>query len=756
MKLRAILPLAVTLLLGSGAARADFLKNLTSPGPLAKGHDKLDGQCDKCHVPFKGIPNSACLACHTGTERRIKQGLGPHAVADKEGRKCSSCHTDHKGRNHPLSPKVDSTFVHAITGFLLDGKHAQAKCESCHKPNKTGTPAWVDLPRTCKGCHEDTHRGALGSKCESCHTAQTWKPATRTIAQHQIDMTGKHAGLTCQQCHSDGKHLTAKSSCGDCHEQNHGPTKAPCATCHNTKDWKSATFKHDFCTCILPGKHQTAPCLSCHPNFKWTPTPFACSSCHTKERKHEELGPCSQCHSALSWKTKAFDHNRPQVGFKIEGEHTEAACENCHKQKGVFRGAPKTCEGCHKTPLHGDFGACAKCHNTSGWMKTSFSHSKTAFPLDNKHDQVTCQTCHRELPRGAFKSGPNQCATCHKDPHKGQFLSPPSSPTPAPTPPKSGSLSPGLDAVFGVKLAGPLSALPKAHTSKPLGCLDCHTTKGWSPSTIDSKRHADTLGFPLLGKHEGTRCASCHTDGQFVGTPRDCNQCHLDRHRGKLGNRACAECHDEQGWKPKGPFAHEALTGFALEGSHAKVACAECHGQRHEKLAQSTTTPTCATCHQPKHGKQFGETCTQCHTPTEWKKVPSFDHRQTMFPLDRRHQAVACQSCHDPKRVPRLDGNCATCHGNPHRGRTQLECSDCHRADRFTLVRFDHDRTIFPLRGRHFTTPCRDCHTNDQFTGIRSECVSCHRADRARADAEHLDHRGFSFDCASCHKPFKW
>src|SRR5207237_9417996 len=128
-------------------------------------------------------------------------------------------------------------FQHSTTGVALDGKHLKAKCASCHKNNK-----WADLPRDCSGCHSDFHKGGLGGKCDVCHTTIEWKPATRTIKQHKLDMSGKHEGLQCVQCHSKGTHLTSVSSCGDCHEQQHGGTKAPCATCHTTRDWKWASF----------------------------------------------------------------------------------------------------------------------------------------------------------------------------------------------------------------------------------------------------------------------------------------------------------------------------------------------------------------------------------------------------------------------------------------------------------------------------------------------------------------------------------
>ena len=698
-------------------ARAD-LNALVSPGPLSAPHAALDGKCDACHVPFKGVPDAACLACHATTAQHIADRRGPHAEYAQKGQKCATCHVDHRGRTHALSPAPDKGFDHKTTGFPLEGQHASRPCASCHKAGPNG-PKWAPLPMACKACHTDVHKGGFGDRCGACHSAARWKPTTRAIADHKLDMHGGHAGLPCAKCHEAGAHLATTSRCDDCHKQGHGGTKAPCATCHNTTDWHQATFTHDFCSCILPGKHQTAQCLQCHPKFRFTPTPFECAACHLKDRKHEDLGACAQCHSALSWKTKTFDHNKAHAGYapwRLDGHHLEVGCENCHKQKGQFRGAPRACEGCHKVPKHGDFGACAKCHVTAGFDKPRFSHDKTRFPLDGGHKAVACETCHARFKPGAFTPGPNACATCHTDVHDGQF----------------------------------------ARSSKPRGCADCHTPAAWKPSTVSVARHAE-LGYPLVGRHVAVKCASCHLAGQFAGTKHACADCHVDRHRGRLGND-CAKCHEERGWKPPRPgFDHGAATGFQLAGAHDGLACGQCHGASHDRLA-TVAKVTCATCHTPRHGAEFGADCTKCHKPTRFSDVPAFDHTRTLFPLERRHAALPCVACHDATK-PRRAGDpttCRPCHGDPHRGRTQAECGDCHRADRFSLVRFDHDRTAFPLRGRHFVTACRDCHTNDQFVGIRGECVACHRGDRRRADAMHVDHRTLPFDCSECHKAFNW
>src|SRR5262249_28761387 len=121
--------------------------------------------------------------------------------------------------------------------------------------------------------------------------------------------------------------------------------------------------------------------------------------------------------------------NKQVPRFPIEGKHTEVSCENCHTRPGsaalVFRGTPTACEGCHKVPKHGDFGACAQCHTTQGFAPQTFSHDKTRFPLAGPHEKVACETCHARFKKGSFAPGPNACAVCHGDPHQGQFTGQP-------------------------------------------------------------------------------------------------------------------------------------------------------------------------------------------------------------------------------------------------------------------------------------------------------------------------------------------
>jgi hypothetical protein len=218
----------------------------------------------------------------------------------------------------------------------------------------------------------------------------------------------------------------------------------------------------------------------------------------------------------------------------------------------------------------------------------------------------------------------------------------------------------------------------------------------------------------------------------------------------------CATCHVESAWKEHAPFDHKLKTGFALEGAHATALCAECHVAGNKLTTANHAPPSCATCHHSEHGEAFGPDCRSCHNFTRFADARNFDHAATAFPLERRHASIRCASCHTPKVARLPDQNCRTCHGDPHGGRTFLDCGDCHRPDNWLLVRYDHDKAEFPLKGKHFFTPCKACHTNDVWSGLRRECVSCHRGDRQQADIHYPSHAALTWDCIDCHRPWSW
>jgi hypothetical protein len=183
-------------------------------------------------------------------------------------------------------------------------------------------------------------------------------------------------------------------------------------------------------------------------------------------------------------------------------------------------------------------------------------------------------------------------------------------------------------------------------------------------------------------------------------------------------------------------------------------------------MDQAEKPQDCQTCHRPRHSLDLGLDCQRCHSLSlvdgqaiafkAARSHLSFDHRETGFALERRHNVLACTSCH-PASAPPPRTACASCHADPHAGQLGMACEDCHKADRFRLARFDHDRAGWPLRGKHFVTPCINCHTNQRWIGLTTDCYDCHALDAARGKAivpgPHLAvGAGKPFiDCKDCH-----
>jgi len=289
---------------------------------------------------------------------------------------------------------------------------------------------------------------------------------------------------------------------------------------------------------------------------------------------------------------------------------------------------------------------------------------------------------------------------------------------------------------------------------------------------------------PLSRAHEkldGNRgCLSCHSPEKGVD-PALCFRCHTalsDRVAAGQGLHAradyvaCERCHPEHGGRdfvlvdwPGGrdTFDH-ARTGYALEGKHAGLACGKCHKpeavsqavrKREPDLVPSRTflglATGCVDCHlDPHRGSMKAASCTECHTQTSWKVEGGFDHSKTRYPLEGRHARVACLDCHkqpQPATVTTASGTstlifdqfrsadghpaCSACHRDPHLGRLGASCESCHDLNSFHATvesRFDHERTAYPLRGRHRTVECAKCHTAGRELRVPGylRCESCH------------------------------
>lgn len=316
---------------------------------------------------------------------------GPVVPHDTFPADCSLCHTSERWR----TLRADFVFDHAKeTGVALVGAHEKAECLRCH--NDRG-PVQAFAARGCAGCHEDAHRGQLGSDCKTCHDETNWR-ANEQIAAHnrtRFPLIGAHAAAACWRCHPSaqvGSFARADTSCVACHARDLARATNPshaaqgwvdsCERCHIPTSWTGAGFNH--ASWPLTGQHKLASCTQCHSGGVFAGTPTQCVDCHladyngAQNPNHAALGistTCQQCHSTNTWLGAQFDH----TGIVNN-------CVSCHladynatsAPNHTAAGFPTSCEGCHTS--------------TSNWNQAQFNH---AFPINSgRHAGFACNECH--------------------------------------------------------------------------------------------------------------------------------------------------------------------------------------------------------------------------------------------------------------------------------------------------------------------------------------------------------------------------
>jgi Cytochrome c7 and related cytochrome c len=206
-----------------------------------------------------------------------------------------------------------------------------------------------------------------------------------------------------------------------------------------------------------------------------------------------------------------FDHLT--TGFELRDAHRDMACEYCHVN-GVFKGTPRTCEGCHmiggrisatpKPPRHiASADNCALCH--AGY------NFAPIFRMDHTGARGSCASCHNNLTATgkSLKHIPsdNNCTACHTTV---AFM---------PARMEHADLL-QKDQCSGCHNGVRASAKTLHHVPTPASCNDCHTTLSWSPARFN---HSGLL----------TNCQSCHNGitatgkvSNHIATPLDCSECH--------------------------------------------------------------------------------------------------------------------------------------------------------------------------------------------------------------------------------------
>lgn len=490
-------------------------------------------------------------------------------------------------------------------------------------------------------------------------------------------------------------------------------------------------------------KIQESKCLSCHKELNQRikqKKGFHVSS-QTKGKS------CITCHSehhgrkfdAIHLDEKKFDHKL--TGYPLEDAHAKVSCRECHKAKNVqipslkankktFLGLSTQCLSCHDDYHQKTLSAnCLECHSMKDFKSVpNFNHNKQSkFQLKGAHTKVSCVDCHKvtqrenkkfQIFRGVAHS---KCTDCHKDPHENKF---------------------GQD------------------------CKKCHSENSWLTLKNQETFDHNQTGYPLEGKHIGVDCKKCHTQGYTKNLAyARCTDCHKDYHEGdfKQSNGMitdCKECHD---LNQNFTFSRYGLTehqksSYALTGSHEAVSCVSCHRPNNNNRWQfKFQDKSCVSCHDNIHKNYLDSSfykdnsCNNCHNTEQWSEI-TFDHNTTKFKLEGEHQNVSCRKCHFTEekdeskhwiqkfKLPNLD--CVQCHEDVHMGQFQENnvnnCLACHSTNKgWPVPNFDHQKSKFPLEGKHKDVNCNSCHKPmtqylpDKIVLYKIkpfECIDCHKA----------------------------
>ena len=354
-------------------------------------------------------------------------------------------------------------------------------------------------------------------------------------------------------------------------------------------------------------------------------------------------------------------------------------------------------------------------------------HSGTTFPLEGRHRDVPCASCHLQ---NNYKGTPTKCFDCHWARRQ--------------------------DDRFRLQLGAQ--------------CEMCHKPTAWSSVQWD---HGAMTGMQLGAAHRQLSCQSCHTNDNFTSAQTNCVSCHQqDYQAARTPNHVaagfpttCEACHRAGDTSfQQARFDH--ASSFPLVGVHAQQTCASCHRNN----VFRGTARDCVGCHRPLYDRTttpnhaaagFPTTCENCHRPTDatWQGN-GFNH-SAVFPLVGVHAQQACASCHVNNVFRGTARDCAGCHLPLYNKTTApshlaagfpTTCDSCHRATDtlWTQGTFNH---LFPITSGPHRASCTTCHQGGTSFQVFT-CIVCHEHDRPTMDAKHQGRAGYRYEslaCYSCH-----
>ncbi|MBI1784009.1 cytochrome c3 family protein [Candidatus Sumerlaeota bacterium] len=217
---------------------------LASPGPLSRAHSALEGNCNTCHTPIKGVEPANCMACHANDRALLeRQPTAFHADIGS----CSDCHPEHRGVTTRPSAMDHAALALIGIGAMkrkTEGprsvpaaiSNALAGSPRPHDPAAVRTPPALtpeESQLNCASCHDnqDRHRGLFGKDCASCHTVMHW-----TISQFRHPSPQSKDCVQCHQAPPSHYMMHFEMVSMKVAGQEHAEV-SQCYLCHQTTAW---------------------------------------------------------------------------------------------------------------------------------------------------------------------------------------------------------------------------------------------------------------------------------------------------------------------------------------------------------------------------------------------------------------------------------------------------------------------------------------------------------------------------------------
>jgi hypothetical protein len=221
---------AIVGLYQSGPSSLARLAQSVQPGPLSAKHAFLEGKCETCHTPTRGVQAMACIGCHATAAADLgKPSTAFHATAND----CRNCHIEHAGAARPT--RMDHAMLLKIGSPPTAGRQGHPSVSQGMADDLKrflGLPVSQSAEKTmldCKSCHgnRDPHRELFGTGCANCHETTNWRvagflhpsPASQECAQcHQAPPSHYMGHFAMMDQRVTGHHQAKVNECFLCHQ----------------------------------------------------------------------------------------------------------------------------------------------------------------------------------------------------------------------------------------------------------------------------------------------------------------------------------------------------------------------------------------------------------------------------------------------------------------------------------------------------------------------------------------------------------